>query len=395
MTSTGTVSLAAGGAITVQSFDASTGTFNFNGGTLTVSGGAYTQPSGPLTMDGANAPTFVLAGGATTSGVTSAVVGNTASGALSILSGSTLSYSGDSSIASASGSIGSVTVSGTNSLWSMSGNLYLGGSSSGAGGTGSLTIASGGTVFVGGTFEAFGNSQLNVASGATFSTSGIVAPGQITNNGDLYTNVTIASGGTLGGSGTIHGSLTMQDGSTLSPGNSPGLTTVSGDVSWSGTSTPMHYAVQIADANGPAGVGYDSLAIHAVVGMFVGQLNIAANSTIDIDLDSYPANSPVQNFVNSNAFNFTIVSADGGINGFNSASFVINSSAFELANSLGGGAFSILESPDDTQLILHFDPSAVPEPGSLLLVLIASGPFAWRLHRRKAAVTQPRQSDVV
>jgi T5SS/PEP-CTERM-associated repeat protein len=121
-----------------------------------------------------------LDGGATTSGVTGVVVGNTATGALAVLGGSTLSYSGDSSIASASGSVGAVTVSGTNSLWSMSGNLYVSGSSSGPGGTGSLVVASGGTVYVGGTFEAYSGSTLDVESGATFSTSGIVAPGQIT-----------------------------------------------------------------------------------------------------------------------------------------------------------------------------------------------------------------------
>ncbi len=385
--SQGTLNLDTGGAITTHNFDRSTGTVNLNGGTITVSGGTYTQSSGVLTISGASNPTFILAGGATTSGVTSAIVGNTGSGALTILSGSSLSYSGDSIVASATGSVGAVTVSGTNSLWSMSGNLYVGGSSSGAGGTASLTVASGSTVYVGGMLEVYGSSTVSVASGGTFTAASLLAPGQLTNNGSLYTNVTVPTGGTLAGNGTIHGAVTFQDGSTLAPGNSPGLVTVNGDATWSGTVTPFHYAMQIADATGAAGVGYDSMAVHAE-GTYLGKLNIVPGSTIDVDVDSYPTNTAASHFSSASPFDFVLVSTDGGITGFNTGSFVINSSAFELANPLAGGLFSVLESSDDSQIILHFNPAAVPEPGTLLLLLAASAPLAWRVRRQRISRSQ-------
>ncbi len=371
----GTLSLDSGGSVTAQSFDRSSGTFSFNGGTFTVSGGTYTQSSGALIVDGVNTPTLVLANSATASGVTNVVLGSTVnrSAALSLLNGAKLNAGGASSIASASGSIGTAAVSGTNSTWTVNSNLYVGGSSAGVGGAGKLTIDAGGAVFVGGTTTVYQGSQIDIAGG-TFSTSNLMVPGQLTNNGLMNGNVTVAAGGTLAGTGTIAGSLTMANGSVYAPGNSPGLQTVSGNVTWNS----LTYSMQVADVYGAPGVGYDSLDIQAA-GALVGQLDVIAGATIDIDLDSYPANSPVANFSNVTPFDLVLVSTDGGVFGFNDATFNVHWDAFALANFLNGGAFSVVPSLDGLSLFVHFTP--VPEPTTLWLGVLAVAGLNWRIRR--------------
>ncbi|HEX4132116.1 MAG TPA: PEP-CTERM sorting domain-containing protein [Pirellulales bacterium] len=381
MASGGTLTLDTGGAIIATNFDATTGTFNFNGGTLTVSSGSYTQSSGPLTIDGANSPALVLASGATTSGVTSAIIGNAATGALSVLGGSALAFGGDASLGALAGSYGVASVSGAGSTWTIGGNLYLGGSSAGAGGTGMLTVDTGGTVSVAGTYELYGGSTLSIGSGGTFTAASLLAPGEITNNGAIHGNVTIQSGGTLAGTGTITGDVVQQAGSVYSPGNSPGMQTVNGDVTWNS----MTYSEQIANATGAAGTGYDSLAVLAF-GSETGSLTIVPGSTIDVDVAAYPTStSSVQNFTSSSSYDFILVTAAGGITGTNSATFVIDTSGFTPGNPLNGGTFSIFESANMQELMLHYAPANVPEPASLALVGLAASAWAgsrWRRRKR-------------
>ena len=134
-----------GGAVTANSLDVSVGTLDFNDGTLTVNSGTYTQASGPLTIDGNSptaAPLLQLTNGATTSGITSLIVGNANSGSITINGGSTLTTD-DAQIAANPGSTGSVTVTGAGSTWSDYTNLIVGNS-----GAGQLNILQGGKVIV-------------------------------------------------------------------------------------------------------------------------------------------------------------------------------------------------------------------------------------------------------
>jgi MYXO-CTERM domain-containing protein len=78
-----------------------------------------------------------------------------------------------------------------------------------------------------GTMELTGS---NSYTGAT-----LVTGGKLIVNGNISTSVTtVQTGGTIGGSGTV-GSLIVQAGGTVAPGNSPGVLTVDGDYSQSGT----------------------------------------------------------------------------------------------------------------------------------------------------------------
>jgi hypothetical protein len=205
-----------------------------------------------------------------------------------------------------------------------------------------------------------------------------MTPGQLTNNGQVNTSVTIAPGGTLAGTGTISGNVTMGSGSTYAPGNSPGMQTVNGDVTWNS----LTYSMEIAAVTGAQGVGYDSLDINAALPA-TGKLTIADGATINIDLSSYPSNTNVADFNYLTPFDLILVSTDGGVQGFNTAIFNVHPGAFAAQNPLNGGVFSVLLRGNN--VLLHF--AAVPEPGSLLLATLGVGAFATHVRRRRRTST--------
>jgi subtilase-type serine protease len=84
-------------------------------------------------------------------------------------------------------------------------------------GTGSLTKSGAGTLTLSGA---------NTYSGAT-----TINAGTLSVNGSIVSSVTVASGGTLNGSGTV-GSSSISNGATIAPGNSIGLLTINGNVSF-------------------------------------------------------------------------------------------------------------------------------------------------------------------
>ena len=102
-------------------------------------------------------------------------IGNTGTGTLSVENGGsvtgTTGYLGYSSTGD-----GTATVTGTDSSWTNSGGLYIGGSSSSAGGTGTVSVLDGGTLSVGGATKIYSDSTLTLGTG-TFTSGGIVMEG--------------------------------------------------------------------------------------------------------------------------------------------------------------------------------------------------------------------------
>jgi autotransporter family porin len=126
-------------------------------------------------------------------------VGYHGKGVLSITNGGVVSTSPvGASVASLTGSNGTVTVDGASSQWTITGALYLGGTINAAGGTGLLSATNGGTVTAG-NVQVYPSGTIT-GNGTISTTGGITVDGTLKPSGQL----------TIGGTGdlTLHSDAT-------------------------------------------------------------------------------------------------------------------------------------------------------------------------------------------
>jgi fibronectin-binding autotransporter adhesin len=314
--------------------------------------------------------------------------------------GFTNASAGNAIIGEFAGSSGTVTVPGAH--WS-AGNIYVGGNASGAGGTGLLRVNGGGTVetsnmvvwqtgtlevsnfatltgpltFEGGTLRfsdnaTFANNAALGTQGVTVDSNGFnstltgsfngsgglrkIGAGSIalTNantysgptsveNGTLLVNGSITSavtvkGGTLGGTGTV-GNVTVEQAGTLSPGASPGILHVSGNLQLN------LGAVYLVDINGAAvGVEYDQTQVDGTV--------MLGGATLTLQL-GYLAQIGTQFVIIDNDSTDSIGSIFDQLP--EGSSFTVDGQAFQISYQGGDG--------NDVELT-----AVVPEPHSWLLL---------------------------
>jgi len=181
---TGTLNIE-GGTVNATNFTAATA-FTFNDGTLNVDGGTF-SPTANFTLAGTDNPTINLQNGAT---------GNIANvlslfnATFNIVGGSTFTAS-DAVIGKGSGSVGTVNVTGTGSMWSLFDDILVPLS-----GNGQLNIGDGGTVVA-----------LNVNIGINGGSDGVV------NVDGAGSSLTTPDGLLIGDNGTAL--LTITDNATV------------------------------------------------------------------------------------------------------------------------------------------------------------------------------------
>lgn len=213
---------------------------------------------------------------------------------------------------------------------------------------------------------------MNTGSGSTIELNGAL----LVNNGSMSGRMNVNYGGTAKGAG-VFGTVNVTEGGKFSPGNSPGLATVNGFVLGAGGS----YQFEMNDADGAPGAGYDFV-------NNLGELFVEAGTTpatqfhIElVTLNFSNAAGLALNFDASQVRDITLVHSALGISGFNPNMIVIDSAAF--LNPTNGGSFSVVAQGND--LVLHFSPSAVPEPGVPGLLLAGLACMGWLLRSRKPA----------
>jgi hypothetical protein len=101
------------------------------------------------------------------------------------------------------------------------------------------------------------------------------------------------------------------------------------------------------------------------------------------DVSALSSNSLLTNFDIHSQYSWRILTADA-INGFDPGKFTI-----QLDNSFGDGIgnfnFSLALGDNGTSLLLNFDPAAVPEPSTWVLLLAGLGVVGFAAWRRRRA----------
>ncbi|MFM7206820.1 MAG: beta strand repeat-containing protein, partial [Planctomycetaceae bacterium] len=219
-----------------------------------------------------------------------------------------------------------------------------------------------------------GTGTVTFAGANTYTGTTTVAAGALFVNGDqaLATGpVIVAAGASLGGSGTIGGSVTLAGTSTLRPGVDVGTLTLARPFS---LASGANYKWQMMSATGTAGAvnAWDLVAVS-------GTLSIDSTSAdpYRINLETVSGTAAVSGSAASfdplTSYSWTIARASGGITGFATEKFLITSTATNgtggFTNGLAGGAFSLVQSGNDLNLVF----TANSSPPTVITINVPSG----------------------
>ena len=229
-------------------------------------------------------------------------VGNTATGSMSITDGGTVTNPGRGSIGHGSTAIGTVTVSGAGSSWTMTGGMYVG-----FNGKGSLLIEQGGKVNVGPGSTAVGDGSASV---------GAVTVRDAGSEWKVDGNITLTTFGT--------GTINLQSGGAVTISNGAGTLSM-GSASNVGLSSTLNIG------------GASSNPLDA---MAPGTLNAAS-----ITMNRAPATINFNHTSTSYAFAPTVTSASAGTHSIHQIAGTTNltgdSSAFTGTTTVSGGTLVV------------------------------------------------------
>ena len=235
-----------------------------------------------------------------------------------------------------------------------------------------------GTLAIGGNASLNETTAINVGVGGNFvynsSTPLTVAP---TLNG-----AGISSRAVVGGSGEINVALTLDDvGDTLSPGNSPGLMPITTGQTWASYSYNWEVISWNGDLTGTgvAGTNFDQINI-------TGALDLSGTGTGDyilnvLSLDGSDAPGDVADFAETDQ-SWTILTASGGITGFDENTWLIDSSGF---TNLYTGDWSLEQASfgaGGDALVLNYTVAGIPEPSTIILAALGLMGVTFRRRRK-------------
>ena len=380
VSSNATLTIQAGHTVTVNSFVLESGTVSGAGSieALTTEVHAATVDK-PIKNARGRRSNFVKRG----SGITRIRAANTFTGTLDITEGTIQldnggSFSHETSLALTSGS--TLDLNGKNQTFSAidgaAGTVSLG--------AGTLTIgdsgAFGGGISGTGSLQKEGSGDLVLSGTSTYSGTTTVSAGRLSINGVLQNTAVTVAGGELGGAGSLQGSLAIAAGATLAPGNSiesltAGPTTFAADATF-------HYEVDSSDLDN-LGTAADLLVVN-------GDLAITPGTLLTfVDIGSQPGEFQQDTTVFA-LINYT-GSWDGGTFTVNDTAladdsqFFVDDQMWQIDyNATAGG----LNFTADYQSGSFVTVTAVPEPSTGLMLLVAAAGGVAAAARRKAAGRQ-------
>jgi fibronectin-binding autotransporter adhesin len=324
----------------------------------------------------------VTSGGAITPAILNTAGTNTLSGEITIVTGGSFApVESAAGLLTLSGSISTTAATNRNLVLQGAGNGVVSGviadNSSDVAGTVSVIKNGAGTWALSGVNTMSGSIAINAGTLALAVGGSIDASPTVMVVTDAVFDVSAKVGGyvvpasqTLAGSGTVVGAVVAGGGATLAPGAGPGTLAFTGDLTWNSAG---NYNWQMLSGTGVAGAvdAWDLVNV-------TGTLDIAATSAdpFQINLWTLTTGSTVvsgsaANFNPEQSYTWKIASASGGITGFATDKFVINTSATNgtggFANVFTGGTFSLAQSGNDLNLVF------TGAPPSLITIDVASG----------------------
>lgn len=235
----------------------------------------------------------------------------------------------------------------------------------GAGGTPNVVKSGLGTLEVDGIATYSGSTAVNAGT-LRVGSSGSLASSSLTS---------VNSGGTLAGLGTV-GALAVNSGGLLSPGNSPG-TLSAGNTSWNGGGGYL-WEINDVDAGAGADPGWDLLDVTGT--LTIGATDVNPFTIYVTSLTLGNVSGSVHDFNTLTSYQWLIATASGGVSGFSTDKFTLNTSSFSNPNS---GLWSVSNVGNNVYLNYTGGEAfaAVPEPSTLGLIA-AAGALLAGLRRR-------------
>jgi fibronectin-binding autotransporter adhesin len=231
-----------------------------------------------------------------------------------------------------------------------------------SGATFNLIKAGGGTLALAGPSNSYsGTTSVNAGT--------LLVNGTLASGGGL---VTVASGAFLGGNGIINRAVSLSSGGTIAPGLSPGPIAVNGDLTMSAGSVYL-WELGSNTTAGP-GTNWDQIS------MTSGNLAVAAGAKL---IPSFLGTATQPNaldafWLSSEHWNNIVDLSGAAANPSAATAFTIDNSAWSSV-----GSFSTVAATTGNGIALVWTP--VPEPGSIALVLAATGvATGCRVIRRRA-----------
>jgi autotransporter-associated beta strand protein len=219
-----------------------------------------------------------------------------------------------------------------------------------------------------------GIGTLDLAANNSYTGTTTVSAGTLLVNGSTAGGALIVeSSGTLGGSGTVGGATTIRG--THSPGNSPGIQTFSTGLTYDNANVLWELTANTT-SNSP--LAYDQI----VVG---GDLSFTGTTTLSLSFNFDGSTVAWGNDFWDSDRRWLLYEVAGDTTGFTSSSFTINAmdwvdgSGQRFSMNRAAAFFSLSAEGSD----IYLDYSAVPEPSTYALLILAGAGLAGHVWRRR------------